>query len=197
MKKQPNGEFQEQRDSFVESPGRKLGGNFNGLRTTRLMLRLFGLLFNVAALFLIATNKQTQTIQFPGFFAFTKTAKFTSSKAFVYLLVATALAATYAFFHVINFIAHRGDVVGSTSIAWLVFVMDQALTYTLLGAVAASTELAYLGKHGFEDAGWFEICTYFNRFCNQMGVAVAIAYLATVCFGISAVFSAFSLFSRY
>lgn len=118
------------------------------------------------------------------------------SKAFIYLIYANGIVAVYSAVVVLCLLisfckARRGKFFAGVN-----FLMDQAVTYTLLAAAAASTEFSYIAKRGAIKVNWTEVCSQFNRFCNIVGVSLVLTFLSVLVMGFVSILSARRLFKQ-
>ncbi|EFJ09182.1 hypothetical protein SELMODRAFT_272089 [Selaginella moellendorffii] len=166
-----------------------------GLKRTDLMLRFAAFVCCTVTMVVLITDKQTSAIQVPGFnnLTITKTVSFDLAKAFVYLVSAAGIGAGYTLLVLVLSIISAER---SKAIAWFIFVFDQLITYVLLAAAAASTEVAYMGAHAPPEASWLKVCSLFGRFCHQLGASLVTSLISTVLFAFSAAISAYYLFSN-
>ncbi|GLJ39779.1 hypothetical protein SUGI_0813070 [Cryptomeria japonica] len=81
--------------------------------------------------------------------------------------------------------------------AWMVFLLDQILTYIILGAGAVATELVYLAKNGDEEVTWEEFCSTYEKFCNRALVSVIITFVTVLVLIAISITSSYKLFSKY
>ncbi|KAJ7558141.1 hypothetical protein O6H91_04G026100 [Diphasiastrum complanatum] len=169
-------------------------GASRGSKLANLFLRMSGMGIPLFVLTLMVTAKQTTTI-----LTLQISADFKVSKAFEAVVGASAVVAAYSFIQTIidlmSFFNHN-TVATKKAHAWIVFLADQSLTYLLFGATAAATEVAYISKNGSKRVGWSAVCDNFNKFCNIVGGAIVLCYLAVVVLMVTSVLSARRLFTR-
>ncbi|KAJ7566383.1 hypothetical protein O6H91_02G100100 [Diphasiastrum complanatum] len=176
-------------DASEVAPGdHKLHQSRRGLKLVfSVLLRLFGVVLLVPALLLMVTDRQTTRVA-----AFDLEAKYTYSKAFQAFVGACVICACHLLMSSIVsllFICTRSKFMRNRFTAWLLFLTDQLMTYLLLGAIAASTQVAYIAKKGSVKVGWYQVCQNFNRFCNHIEAALALGYLALLLLAICTLMS--------
>ncbi|GLU17685.1 hypothetical protein SLE2022_340410 [Rubroshorea leprosula] len=81
--------------------------------------------------------------------------------------------------------------------AWTFFFLDQILTYLILAAGAASTEVLYLAYEGDVSITWSAACGPFGRFCHRATASVIITFVVVVCYGVLSLLSSCKLFSNF
>ncbi|KAH9555364.1 hypothetical protein CY35_08G110700 [Sphagnum magellanicum] len=121
-----------------------------------------------------------------------KKAYYSLFTSFKYLVWANAVAAVVALVQLIIVVAISRQ---SKAGGWITLLVDQAVAYVLLAAAAASTEVAYVAKHGINYIGWNEQCSNYHRFCMRVGISLVLTYMATLMFAILTLMSAHRLFS--
>ncbi|KAJ4866498.1 CASP-like protein 2B1 [Raphanus sativus] len=164
------------------------------LKLTELLLRCSATLLALLALILIVTNTQVKQI-----FTIEKRAKYTDMKALVFLVVANGIAAAYSLLQSVRCVvgSMKGSVLLDKSLAWAIFLGDQAMAYISVAAIAASAESGLIGIRGEEKLQWMKLCNMFGKFCNRSAGGTATALLASVALVFVSCISAFSLFRLY
>lgn len=114
--------------------------------------------------------------------------------AFRYLAFANGICAGYSLIS-----AFESMVPASHHIyrSWILFLLDQGITYLLLAGGAAATEVLYLAYKGDEQVIWEQVCGSYGRFCNRAGVSVIISFFALICFLLLSLLSSYRLFCKY
>nr|P0DI21.1 RecName: Full=CASP-like protein 2U1; Short=OlCASPL2U1 [Osmunda lancea] len=162
-----------------------------------MVLRIVASLLSIAALVLMAKDKQVVYLNLAGE-ELTLEAKHSYVEAFVYLVYSNGLVAIYCFLLVFALVFRLIDKAGcGKSAAWIIFLLDQGLAYVLLAAAAASTEVAYVAKRGNNKVGWSEVCSTFGHFCNLVGVSIVITFISVLAMATLSVMSARRLFKTY
>nr|KJB12802.1 hypothetical protein B456_002G037500 [Gossypium raimondii] len=81
--------------------------------------------------------------------------------------------------------------------AWTFFLLDQILTYIILGAAAVSTEVLYLANKGDSAITWSAACGTFAGFCHKATIAVVITFVAVICYAVLSLVSSYRLFTKF
>ncbi|XP_009136766.1 CASP-like protein 2B1 [Brassica rapa] len=164
------------------------------LKLTELLLRCSATALALLALILIVTNTQVKQI-----FTIEKRAKYTDMKALVFLVVANGIAAAYSLLQSVRCVVGsvKGSVLFNKSLAWAIFLSDQAVAYMSVAAIAASAESGLIGIRGEDELQWMKVCNMFGKFCNRAAGGTASAVLASVAMVFVSSISAFSLFRLY
>ncbi|EFJ05737.1 hypothetical protein SELMODRAFT_431321 [Selaginella moellendorffii] len=165
------------------------------LKGVDFLVRIKAFAFCLAVIVLLKNNVQTTVIA-PGIVL---QAKYNNTKAPVSLLVLASICCGYAFLQaVVSLLSFIRDkrVLNNTVLAWLTFLLDQVLTYLLLGSAAATAEAAYIAKRGEDKVQWKAVCGPFKRFCDHFAATVFLSFIAVIAFAVSAAISAYYLFRR-
>ncbi|PIN02284.1 hypothetical protein CDL12_25209 [Handroanthus impetiginosus] len=164
------------------------------VRLAELVLRCIICGLAILSAVLIGTDTQVREI-----FTIRKKAKFTDMKALVFLVIANGIAAAYSLVQVLRCVLSmiRGSVLFNKPLAWAIFSGDQVMAYLTLAAVAASAQSAVFAKAGQPELQWMKTCTFYGRFCNQVGEGVASTVLVCLSMVVLSAISAFSLFRLY
>ncbi|KAJ0233012.1 CASP-like protein 2B1 [Hirschfeldia incana] len=164
------------------------------LKLTELFLRCSATVLALLALILIVTDTQVKRI-----FTIEKKAKYTDMKSLVFLVVANGIVAAYSLLQSVRCVVGsvKGSVLLNKSLAWAIFLGDQAMAYMSVAAIAASAESGLIGIRGEEKLQWMKLCNMFGKFCNRAAGGTATALLASVAMVFVSSISAFSLFRLY
>eukprot|EP00249_Psilotum_nudum_P028850 c38814_g1_i1 orf=233-847(-) len=159
------------------------------------LLRAAAIVLCIVALCLLARDKQIVFQNIAGI-SIKVSAKHSYVKAFVYLIYANGLAAIYCFLTVL---ATAFNLIPTSSRlpSWILFLSDQAVTYVLLAAAAASSEVAFIAKRGEDKVSWNEVCSVFGHFCNVVAGSLVTTFLSVLLFATLSAMSAHNLFRRY
>ncbi|XP_054817878.1 CASP-like protein 2A2 [Prosopis cineraria] len=159
--------------------------NSSALRTSETFLRLLPIGLSVAALVLMLNDSQANDYG---------SLDYTDLGAFRYLVHANGICAGYSLISAAIVAMPRPS---TMSRAWTFFLLDQLLTYIILGAGSVSTEALYLAEKGNDSTLWSSACGYFGRFCHKATASVAITFLAVVCYALLSLISSYKLFSKF
>ncbi|KAH0870717.1 hypothetical protein Bca4012_079766 [Brassica carinata] len=164
------------------------------LKLTEVLLRCSATALALLALILIVTDTQVKKI-----FTIEKRAKYTDMKALVFLVVANGITAAYSLLQSVRCVvgSMKGSVLLNKSLAWAIFLSDQAMAYMSVAAIAASAESGLIGIRGEEKLQWMKVCNMFGKFCNRAAGGTASALLASIAMVFVSSISAFSLFRLY
>ncbi|KAH9314332.1 hypothetical protein KI387_022959 [Taxus chinensis] len=121
--------------------------------------------------------------------------RYANVAAFKYLVYANGICAGYSLFSAIDSALFAG--LYSLSRAWVIFILDQVLAYVLLSAVAAGTEILFLGYKGDRKVSWSEVCGAYEKFCYRGRASIVISSVGVVCFVGLSLASAYRLFVKY
>ncbi|KAL6847224.1 hypothetical protein ACP4OV_023077 [Aristida adscensionis] len=115
-----------------------------------------------AVVAIVGTRPLTQTF----------TAKFTDTPAFVYFVIANAIAGVYnlAVLVMSRLLRRR-----TASLA--VHMLDMVITVLLATGAATAASMAELGKNGNLHARWNPICDKFSSFCSRGGIALVSSFI--------------------
>lgn len=160
-------------------------GRATSIRTAETLLRLLPLGLCVAALVLMLKNSETNDFG---------SLSYSDLGAFKYLVHANGICAGYSFFSAVVTAVPRSP---TMSRAWTFFLLDQLLTYIILGAGAVSTEVVYLAYKGDKQVTWSAACGSFSGFCNKATASVTLTFIVMACYAALSLISSYRLFSRF
>eukprot|EP00249_Psilotum_nudum_P032108 c47272_g1_i1 orf=465-1073(+) len=160
-----------------------------------LFLRIATTLLSILALCLMARDRQV-VVETIGGITIKEYAQHTNVRAFVYYIYANGIAAIYCFGVAIASVFNLTAAAGNLTY-WVLFLLDQGITYILLAAAAAATEVGYIAEHGESQAMWSEVCSIFGHFCNVVAGSTAVTFVALLALATLSVMSAHKLFRRY
>ncbi|KAF7816287.1 CASP-like protein 2A2 [Senna tora] len=161
------------------------GNSSNALRNSETFLRLLPIGLCVAALVIMLKNSQENDYG---------SVSYTDLGAFRYLVHANGICAGYSLLSAVIVAVPRPSTMPR---AWTFFLLDQVLTYIILGAGAVSMEVLYLAKNGDSATTWSSACGSFGQFCHKATAAIAITFLAVVCYVLLSLISSYKLFSKF
>ncbi|XP_074585363.1 CASP-like protein 1B1 [Curcuma longa] len=158
-------------------------------------LRLAAVVATSTAAGLMAFNKETRTLTVavvgtkPILQSFT--AAFQQTPAFVYFVIANAIASLYNLLAMLlrPYLKNRGRDV-------LVHLSDMVVFPLVASGGAAAASMAELGKNGNKYARWNPICDGFEAFCLRGGAALVAAFIGAVVLLIMNAFTAISLMCK-
>lgn len=156
----------------------------SSMRTAETVLRLAPVGLCVAALVVMLKDFQTNDYGSVSYSQFA---------AFRYLVHANGICAGYSLLSAIVVAVPRP----SMSRAWAFFFLDQILTYIVLTAGAASTEVLYLAHNGDEAVTWSKACGAFGEFCHKTTASVVITFVAVAFYAALSLISSYRLFTLF
>ncbi|CAD6269273.1 unnamed protein product [Miscanthus lutarioriparius] len=115
-----------------------------------------------AVVAIVGTRPLTQTF----------TAKFRDTPAFVYFVIANAIAAAYN----LEVLLIRRLILRRRMAGLVVHMLDMVIMALLATGAATAAAMAELGKNGNVHARWNPICDRFGSFCSRGGVALASSF---------------------
>uniref|UniRef100_A0ACD6A209 Uncharacterized protein n=1 Tax=Avena sativa TaxID=4498 RepID=A0ACD6A209_AVESA len=118
-----------------------------------------------AVVAIVGTRNLTQTF----------TTKFKDMPAFVYFVIANAIASLYNLAVVL--VMRRRLVQGRVQHLVLVHMTDMVIMVLLATGAAAAASMAELGKNGNLHAHWNPVCNKFGSFCTRGGVSLVSSFL--------------------
>ncbi|XP_066357436.1 CASP-like protein 1B1 [Miscanthus floridulus] len=140
------------------------------------VLRAAAALAAAAAAAVMALNAQSYTavVAIVGTRPLTQTftAKFRDTPAFVYFVIANAIAAAY---NLVVLLVRR-LILRRRMVGLVVHMLDMVIMALLATGTATAAALAELGKNGNVHARWNPICDRFGSFCSHGGVALASSF---------------------
>ncbi|KAK3010659.1 hypothetical protein RJ639_011824 [Escallonia herrerae] len=160
------------------------GANKRSLRCSDLVLRFVALALTLAAAVVLGVDKQTKlmevtTVSSPPPVLVPVTSKWHYLSAFVYFVVANAIACSHAAVSLLLTLASRG---GKKNVALMIFILDLVMVALLFSGIGAATTAGLLGFQGNKHVQWNKVCNKFEKFCNQALAAIAISVLASLAF---------------
>ncbi|KAA8524393.1 hypothetical protein F0562_010816 [Nyssa sinensis] len=136
-------------------------------RICTLLLRLLALAATLSAAIVMGTSHEEA-----NFFAISFEAKYSDTPAFKYFVIANVFASVYGFL----VLFHPPE-----SLLWrLVVALDVVFTMLLTSSLSAALAVAYVGKKGDSQAGWLPICGQVEKYCHQVGGALAAGFIGVV-----------------
>ncbi|EES17365.1 CASP-like protein 1B1 [Sorghum bicolor] len=115
-----------------------------------------------AVVAIVGTRPLTQTF----------TTKFRDTPAFVYFVIANAIAAVYN----LVMLLFRCLILRRRMAGLVVHMLDMVIMALLATGAATAAAMAELGKNGNVHARWNPICDRFGSFCSRGGVALASSF---------------------
>lgn len=184
--KESNGEGAKSKDVGVANRRRRVN-------CCEFFLRFLALALTLAATVLVGVNKQTKIVSVTVVSTLSPVnipvdAKWHYMSAFVYFVVANAIACSYAAISLLLTLANKG---GKRSLSLVIIIMDLLMVALLYSSNGAALAVGILGYQGNSHVRWPKVCNVFDRFCHQVAAATilslvgAIAYLMLIIFATS------------
>lgn len=152
-----------------------------------LLFRVTPLALCVAAIAIMVKNKQSNEYG---------ALHYSDIGGFKYLVYANGICAVYSILSLLGSV-FSAEIDYSWTRAWIMFILDQALTYIILTAGVSGIELVDLAYRGNEQVSWSRVCVSYGEFCNSARASVLITMAVLVCFMVLSLLSAHKLFSKY
>ncbi|KAJ0035192.1 hypothetical protein Pint_25047 [Pistacia integerrima] len=152
--------------------------NKRRVNSRELFLRFSAFLFTLVSVILIGLNKQSKLIpikilaNFPPVDVLV-TAKWKYQSAFVYHMVATLIACSYAAVSLFVLIANKGG--GKRGLASIIVILDLVMVALLFSSSSAAGAIGVLGYTGNSHVQWQKVCNVFGKFCEQAAAAVGLS----------------------
>ncbi|KAL5550095.1 hypothetical protein UlMin_000271 [Ulmus minor] len=177
------------RSPIEESRSGEEGYSFSSsnstMRTAETLLRLVPIAPCIAALVVMLHNSQSNDYG---------SLTYSHLGAFRYLVHINGICAGYSLLSAVIVAMPRAS---TKSQAWTFFILDQIMTYLVLAAGAASTEVVYLAYKGDTAVTWSAACSSFGRFCHKATASVATTFAVVVCYAVLSLISSYKLFSNF
>lgn len=157
------------------------------MRTAETFLRLVPMGLCLSALLLMLKNSQTND--------YYGSVSYSDFGGFKYLIYANGACLGYSLFSALYIVLPHGST--TKSHAWTIYFFDQVLTYMILAAGSASTEVLYLAYKGDKAITWSEACESYSGFCHRAKASVTITFGAVACYVLLTLMSSYRLFSTY
>ncbi|VFQ80838.1 unnamed protein product [Cuscuta campestris] len=161
-------------------------GSNGGVRRAETLLRLIPVALCVVALLIMLKNSQNSDDL--------GSISYSDLGPFKYLVHANGICAGYSLLTAVVAAMPRPTTLPR---AWTFFLVDQMLTYIILGAGALATEVVYLSYKGNNATAWGESCGSISGFCRKATASVAITFVVSLCYAGISLISSYRLFTKY
>ncbi|KAG5235844.1 integral membrane family protein [Salix suchowensis] len=140
-----------------------------------LTVRVIAFLATATATLVMALNKETKTLVVAMVgstpIKVTLTAKFQHTPAFVFFVIANAMASFHNLMMImVELFGQKLDYKGLRLA--MIAILDMTTVALISGGASAATFMAEVGKNGNSHARWNKICDKFETFCDRGGVAI-------------------------
>ncbi|KAK4477928.1 hypothetical protein RD792_017193 [Penstemon davidsonii] len=159
-------------------------GNKRKMRGCDLVLRFLALAFSLTAAVVLGVDKQSTTVVVTLVSSLPPvnipvTATWHHLSAFVYFVVANAIACAYATISLLLTLRNRG---GKKGLATMIVVFDLVMVALLFSSVGAAGSIGLMGYQGNSHVQWKKVCNVFDKFCNQGMVALGLSGVGSILF---------------
>ncbi|KAE9602012.1 hypothetical protein Lal_00041035 [Lupinus albus] len=147
--------------------------------TCDLLLRVLALILTLVATIVLGVDKQTKlvSVQIVDTLPPLKvhaTAQWHYLSAFVYFVVANAIACAYA---AMSILLSKVKGLGT-----MISIVDALMVALLFSCNGATTAVGVIGYQGNSHLRWNKVCNVFGKFCNQVAVSIVLSLLGSIVF---------------
>ncbi|BBG93227.1 Uncharacterised protein family UPF0497 [Prunus dulcis] len=166
--------------------------------TCESILRILAFMLTATAAVVLGVSKQTEIVSVQILPTLSPidlpaTAKWHYLSAFVYFVVANAIACAYAAFSLVLSFANRGT---KSSLGLVIILLDLLMVALLFSCNGAATAIGLMGYQGNSHVQWNKVCNVFGRFCNHAAAAIVLSMLGSLAFMYLVVLAALGLHRR-
>ena len=149
-----------------------------------LVVRFLALALTLIAAVLLGVYRQTTTVSLtivPSLppVNLPVTAKWIHLSAFVYFVIANAIACSYAAISLVLILATKG---AHKLVSIIVIILDLVMVALLFSAVGATGSIGLIGYNGNSHVQWDKVCNVFDKFCHQGAVAVFLSLAGCIAY---------------
>ncbi|XP_050870457.1 CASP-like protein 1E1 [Lathyrus oleraceus] len=150
-----------------------------------LILRLLAFILTLAAAIVIGIDKQTKIVpikivdSLPPFNV-PVSAKWHYLSAFVYFMVANAIACGYGAISMLLTFLNRGK--RKELLETLITILDTLMVALLFSGNGAAAATGLLGYNGNSHVRWNKVCDVFDKFCHQVAASILLSLLGSIAF---------------
>ncbi|CAA3027343.1 CASP 1E2 [Olea europaea subsp. europaea] len=173
--------------------------NKRAMSFSYLVLRFLALALTLAAAVLLGVNKQSTVVpvvMVPTLppLSVDVTAKWHYLSAFVYFVVANAIACAYAAISLLLTMANRA---GKKGLGMIITIFDLVMVALLFSSVGAAFAVGLIRFQGNSHVQWRKVCNVFDKFCDQAAVAVGISFVGSMSFFLMVLLATLNLHKKY
>ncbi|GAB2227401.1 hypothetical protein Droror1_Dr00009221 [Drosera rotundifolia] len=139
----------------------------------QVVLRLLVVISSAVSAYLMFTSKEETVI-----YDLPMSAKYSYSPAFKFEAYINVAASVFGLITLI--VSSVGLRHGNPTTYFFLFLHDLVLMSLVLGGCSAAAAIGYVGKNGFEQAGWTAICDHFNPFCKRASTSIMLGLGSTI-----------------
>ncbi|KAL4570300.1 hypothetical protein LXL04_025952 [Taraxacum kok-saghyz] len=163
-----------------------------------LAVRFLALVLTLTAAVVLGVNKQSTTVPVkivPSLppVELPVTAKWHDMSAFVYLVIANAIACFYATMSLILTLATSG---GNKKVNLMVTILDIVMVALLFSAIGATGAVGLIGAKGNSHVQWGKVCNVFDKFCHQVAAATILAFNGSICYLLLVVLATINVYKK-
>ncbi|KAH6808769.1 hypothetical protein C2S51_026552 [Perilla frutescens var. frutescens] len=162
------------------------------------VLRFFALALSLTAAVVLGIDKETKTVpvmlvpDLPPMNV-SLTSKWHYLSAFVFFVVANAIACGYAAISLILTLIMNGK----KGITMMIIFFDLVMVALLFSSVGAAAAIGIMGYKGNSHVQWNKVCNVFEKFCAQAAAAVGISAGAAAAFLLLVLLAIFNLHNKH
>ncbi|KAL3508051.1 hypothetical protein ACH5RR_033433 [Cinchona calisaya] len=158
--------------------------NKTSVRGLDLILRFLGFASTLVAAIVLGIDKQTKLVSVTVVstlppISVPVTAKWHYLSAFVYFVVANAIACAYAAISLLLVLANRGAKKG---LALMIITLDLVMVALLFSGGGAALAVGLIGYEGNSHVQWNKVCNVFGKFCHQVAGAIVVSLVGSAVF---------------
>lgn len=169
------------------------------VRGSDVMLRFLAFALTLVAAIVVGVDKQTKLVSMTVAstlppISVPVTAKWHYMSAFVYFVVANAVACAYAALSLLLVLATRGAKKG---LGLMIITLDLVMVALLFSSGGAALAVGLIGYEGNSHVQWNKVCNVFGRFCNQVAGAIVVSLLGSAAFLLLVLLAAINLHKKH
>lgn len=173
--------------------------NKRSVRGSDVMLRFLAFALTLVAAIVVGVDKQTKLVSMTVAstlppISVPVTAKWHYMSAFVYFVVANAVACAYAALSLLLVLATRGAKKG---LGLMIITLDLVMVALLFSSGGAALAVGLIGYEGNSHVQWNKVCNVFGRFCNQVAGAIVVSLLGSAAFLLLVLLAAINLHKKH
>ncbi|KAG8370042.1 hypothetical protein BUALT_Bualt14G0076500 [Buddleja alternifolia] len=186
----------------IESGGGDKEVKVANKRKTRgwdVVLRFLAVALSLAAAVVLGLDKQTKTVAVTLVPTLPPVnipvvAKWHHLSAFVYFVVANAIACGHAAISLLLTLANKGT---NKGISILIIILDLIMVALLFSGIGSALAIGLMGYEGNSHVRWPKVCNVFGKFCNQAAAAIGLSGATSLAFFLLVVLATFNLHKKH
>ncbi|KAI8522750.1 hypothetical protein RHMOL_Rhmol13G0021300 [Rhododendron molle] len=170
-----------------EASSGKKSGVTRAARSLELVLRVVGMGFSLVAAVMVGVDKETEVVAItvvdtlPPLHV-SLTAKWCYMSAFVYFVVANAIACFYAAVSLVALSLMSTKKTTQNGLTLALLILDLVMVALLFSANGAAVAVGLIGLHGNSHANWKKVCNVFKTFCRYTTAGFAMSMMGSFVF---------------